>query len=78
MNNAFITKEQVEAVLTQVRPLILRDGGDVELIKIEDQVVYIRLLGACTTCPISQFTVKFGIEEELKKVMPAITVKAVS
>ncbi len=70
-------KEQVEGVLNQVRPLILRDGGDVELVKIEDNIVSIKLLGACTTCPISQFTVKFGIEEELKKVLPTIKVVAV-
>lgn len=69
--------EQVMGVLNQVRPLIMRDGGDVELVKIEDQTVFIRLLGACTTCPISQFTVKFGIEEELKKVIPSIKVIAI-
>ena len=52
--------------LDQVRPNIQMDGGDIELVKFENGVVYIRFLGACVGCPISIFTLKAGIEEVLK------------
>ncbi len=65
-------KEKVEAVLDQVRPSLQADGGDVELIAVNDGVVEVELQGACAGCPMSEMTLKMGIEKELKKQIPEI------
>src|SRR5699024_11361807 len=62
--------EQVDAVLDKLRPFLLRDGGDVELVDVEDGVVMLRLLGACGTCPSSTITLKAGIERALLEEVP--------
>lgn len=64
---------QVSAVLEKLRPYLLRDGGDCELIDVEDGVVRLRLLGACGTCPSSTITLKAGIERALIAEVPGIT-----
>ncbi len=58
-------KEQVQVVLDKLRPFIQQDGGDVELVDVEDGVVKVRLLGACGSCPSSTITLKAGIERAL-------------
>ncbi|HEW81809.1 MAG TPA: NifU family protein [Nitrospirae bacterium] len=66
-------KEKVEAVLDKVRPMLQRDGGDVELVEVRDDgVVKVRLTGACSGCPMSTMTLKNAIEETIKKEIPAI------
>ena len=65
-------KEQVEEVLDQIRPHLQADGGDVELVDIQDGVVTVRLTGACNGCPMSQMTLKNGVERILKENIPAI------
>lgn len=65
-------KEKVEAVLAKVRPGLQADGGDVELIKIEDGVVTVSLRGACGSCPFSLLTLKQGIEARMKEEIPEI------
>ncbi len=66
-------KEKVEKVLEQIRPSLLMDGGDVELVEVtEDGVVKVRLTGACGGCPMSQLTLKMGIEKKLKEEIPEI------
>jgi len=66
-------KEKVEAVLKKIRPQLQMDGGDVELVEIEsDGVVKVRLKGACGGCPMSQITLKMGIERILKKEVPEV------
>jgi len=67
-------KELVEKVLAKVRPLLQRDGGDVELVDvIEGQgVVKVRLTGACKGCPMSQMTLKHGIERLLVQEVPGV------
>lgn len=50
----------------------MNDGGNIELVKYEDKIVYVRLLGACVQCPISMFTLKLGVEESLKQKIPDI------
>jgi len=66
-------KEKVEAVLLKVRPLLQRDGGDVELVEVqEDGVVKVKLTGACSGCPMSTLTLKNAIEETIKKEVPEI------
>ncbi len=68
-----ISKDKVEEVLNLVRPSIQSDGGDVELIKIrEDNVIEVRLKGACGTCPMATYTLKAGIERVLKEKIPQV------
>lgn len=66
-------KEKVKDALDQVRPALQRDGGDVELIEVaDDGIVTVKLQGACAGCPMSQMTLKMGIEQHLKKMIPEI------
>ena len=65
-------KEQVQEVLDKLRPFLLRDGGDCELVDIEDGIVRLRLLGACGSCPSSTITLKAGIERALLEEVPGI------
>ena len=67
-------QERVQKVLDLIRPQIQGDGGDVELVGIdEDNVVTVRLTGACVGCPMSQLTLKAGIERIIKQQIPEIT-----
>ncbi len=65
-------REEVEAALNEIRPGLQADGGDVELVDIEDGVVKVRLKGACAGCPMSQMTLTFGIERVLKERVPEV------
>jgi Fe-S cluster biogenesis protein NfuA len=65
-------KEQVQTALDEIRPSLQADGGDVELVDVEDGVVKVRLTGACSGCPMSQMTLKQGIETYIKKKIPEI------
>ena len=65
-------KEKVQEAINKIRPMLQRDGGDVELIEIEDGVVKVRLQGACAGCPMSQMTLKNGIERILKQEIPEV------
>ena len=66
-------RDQVEKVLDKVRVMLMADGGNVELIDVsEDGVVKVKLTGACGCCPMSQMTLKMGIEKALKQEIPQI------
>ena len=66
-------KEEVEKALKEIRPYLQADGGDLELVEVtDDGVVKIRLTGACGTCPFAQMTLKMGVEQALKKMVPSI------
>lgn len=65
-------REQVEKSLQKIRPMLQADGGDVELVDVEDGIVKVRLTGACGGCPMSQMTLKQGIEAYVKKKIPEI------
>ena len=65
-------KEKVEAALNKIRPALQADGGDVEFVDVTDGVVKVRLTGACGGCPMSQMTLKMGIERHLKKEVPEV------
>lgn len=65
-------KEKVEKALDKIRPSLIADGGNVELVDVEDGVVKVRLTGACGGCPMSQMTLKMGIERLLKQEIPEI------
>lgn len=63
---------QVQQVIDKIRPSLQADGGDVELVEVEDGVVRVQLQGACAGCPMSQMTLKNGIEKMLKKELPEV------
>ncbi len=65
-------KEKVQEVLNKIRPSLQADGGDVEFVDVTDGVVKVRLKGACAGCPMSQMTLKNGIEKILKKEIPQV------
>ncbi len=73
-------KEKVEAALDSIRPYLQADGGDVELVNItDDGIVEVRLTGACVGCPMSQMTLRAGVERALMREIPEIKrVEAVS
>ena len=66
-------RERVEKALNEVRPYLQADGGDVELVDVENGVVKVKLTGACSGCPMSQMTLKQGIETYVKKAIPEIS-----
>ncbi|MFP4177233.1 MAG: NifU family protein [Acholeplasmataceae bacterium] len=66
------TKEQVMELIERVRPYLQRDGGDIEVVNIEDGIVYVRMLGACNGCMILDVTLKQGIETMLLENVPGI------
>jgi len=65
-------KEKIQKSLDKIRPGLRADGGDVELVEVKDGVVKVKLTGACGGCPMSQLTLKMGIERQLKKDVPEI------
>ena len=65
-------KDKVEVAINKIRPMLQADGGDVELVDVEDGIVKVRLQGACAGCPMSQMTLKNGIERFLKKEIPEV------
>lgn len=66
-------KERVESALESIRPALRADGGDVELLEVtDDGRVKVRLTGACGSCPMSQMTLKMGIEERIREAVPEI------
>jgi Fe-S cluster biogenesis protein NfuA len=66
-------KELVEEVLNKVRPSLVADGGDIELVDVTDGKVQVRLLGACHGCPMSQMTLKAGVERAIMAAVPGVT-----
>ena len=64
--------EIVEEVLNEIRPALQADGGDVELVGVNDGMVSLRLVGACAGCPMSTMTLKMGIERILKEKLPEV------
>jgi Fe-S cluster biogenesis protein NfuA len=67
-----LTFENVDNVLDTVRPALMADGGNVELVDVEGGIIKVRLQGACAGCPMSQMTLRMGIERELRKQIPDI------
>ena len=65
-------KEAVEQAIAKVRPFLQRDGGDIELVDIADGIVKVRLTGACKGCPMSQMTLKQGVEKFVMKEVPGV------
>lgn len=64
---------KVREIIDEIRPYLQDDGGDCELLKVEDGVVYVRLVGACVGCPSSLATLKGGVENRIREAIPEIT-----
>lgn len=67
-----LTSENVEKVLDEMRPYLMSDGGNVELVELEGPIVRLRLQGACGSCPSSTMTLRMGIERRLREMIPEI------
>lgn len=65
-------QENVEKALTEIRPFLEADGGNISLVSIEEDVVKVQLQGACTNCSVNQMTLKNGVEATIKKYAPQI------
>jgi Fe-S cluster biogenesis protein NfuA len=68
-----LTVENVERVLDELRPYLMADGGNVEIVELDGPVVKVRLQGACGSCPSSTMTLKMGIERKLRESIPEVT-----
>ena len=67
-----ITREKVEEALNKIRVGLKSEGGDIELIEIKDDIIYVKLKGACGTCPMSTLTLKNWVETTMKKEIPEV------
>ena len=67
-----LTPENVETVLDEMRPYLMADGGNVELVDIDGPIVKLRLQGTCGSCPSSTMTLRMGIERRLREFIPEI------
>ena len=65
-------RENVEKALQKIRPALQADGGDIELVDIREGVVRVKLTGACGDCPMSQMTLKMGVERALREEVPEV------
>ena len=66
------TIEKIEHAIQQLRPFLEADGGDIQLVRVEDKIAKVKLLGACKDCNMSAMTLKAGVEEAVKKAVPEI------
>ena len=65
-------EDRVKEAIEKIRPLLQRDGGDIEFVSVEEGVVKVRLKGACSGCPMSQMTLKGAVEKSIKEEIPEI------
>lgn len=70
-------QEKIETILNEIRPSLQADGGDVEFVEFDNNLLKVRLTGACKGCPMSQMTLKQGIEKYIQKKFPDVTVESV-
>ena len=64
--------EQIQSILEELRPAILNDGGDIHFVRFENGTVFVKLHGACVSCPISFITLKMGLEAQIKQRIPTV------
>ncbi len=65
-------REKIEAALDKVRPGLQADGGDAELVDVQDGIVRVKLTGACGSCPMSTMTLKMGVEKIIREEVPEV------
>lgn len=68
-----VIKRGVEMAIAKIRPFLQRDGGDIELVDVSNGIVKVRLTGACKGCPMSQMTLKQGVEKAIMREVPGVT-----
>jgi Fe-S cluster biogenesis protein NfuA len=69
----FMDREKVQEVIERIRPSLQADGGNVELVEVgEDGIIKVKLMGSCGSCPMSQMTLKMGIERAIKAEVPDV------
>lgn len=68
-----LTTENVEKVLDELRPFLMADGGNVEVVELDGPIVKVRLQGACGSCPSSTMTLKMGIERKMREAIPEVS-----
>ena len=68
-----LTLENVEKVLDELRPFLMGDGGNVEVVELDGPIVKVRLQGACGSCPSSTMTLKMGIERKMRESIPEVS-----
>lgn len=66
------TEEKIIEIINKLRPFLIGDGGDVEFVKYEDNIVYIKMLGACAGCALIDYTLKDGVEQAIKEEVPEV------
>lgn len=77
-NKEVTMNEKIKTAIDKIRPSLQMDGGDIELVGVEDNIVKVKLKGACGSCPMSTMTLKMGVERIIKEMVPEIqSVKAV-
>ena len=67
-----MTKEDIQKAIEDIRPMLQADGGDIVLDSVKDDVVYVKLHGACGSCPMATYTLKLGVEAKLKELFPDV------
>ena len=72
-NTMALTLENVEKVLDELRPFLMADGGNVEVVELDGPIVKVRLQGACGSCPSSTMTLKMGIERKMRESIPEVS-----
>ena len=68
-----LTHENVEKVLDELRPFLMADGGNVEVVELDGPIVKVRLQGACGSCPSSTMTLKMGLERKMREAIPEVS-----
>ena len=66
------TEEKIKGIINKIRPYLIGDGGDIEFVKYEDGILYIKMLGACAGCAPIDYTLKDGIEMAIKEEVPEV------
>lgn len=66
------TEEKIKEIINKIRPYLIGDGGDIEFVKYEDGILYIKMLGACAGCALIDYTLKDGIEMAIKEEVPEV------
>lgn len=66
------TEEKIKAIIDKLRPFLMNDGGNIEFVKFEDGIVYVKLLGACSHCHMMELTLKDGIESAIIEEVPEV------
>lgn len=66
------SEEKIKEIINKLRPYLIGDGGDIEFVKYEDGIVYIKMLGACAGCALIDYTLKDGVEMAIKEEVPEV------